>query len=369
MHDEEYNDSSLHDEEEEERPPHELAATTHITSLSPPTLLPPGIVPVFEISSLFCTVSAVGLTLLGTSVPLAASNMGEIHRLHRALAYFFLSAITVILYVFKMETCLGLATHLLLIDQALFSLWLLHIVLCPAFLQLAIKYGKGTGSLGRWTDAQTANMLLLMNFLVLSTTSLTLSLSLCFHPHHQYAPAERMQSRRQWLRIHSGGSGIILFLILLELFTERFNEEFMFLVPIVLLLEGLANTFQRSRARWLTRQKREKDEEEEGLAALPTLPSSPSRAPTLLANSTTFLALSELFILKSKRLDMLKSIFDSVSGTALTLRGVSLLLAAGKEETEMKAFHRLAVSIFMNFWASFTVVLYWSKMRRLFHFR
>lgn len=332
---------------------------------TPPTPpLPPGVVPVSGVLPLFCIVASLGLTLLGTTFPLAGSTTAEIHNLHLALGEYVLSAVTVILYVFKMETCLELVSHLLLLDQILLFLWLLNIVICPAFLQLAIKHGTGTGSITRWTEAQTCNMLLLLNYFLLSAISLFISSSLCFHPQHQNVPSSTKVCRRRWLKIHSVGSTMIFFLVVLELLTERFNEEYMILVPIFLSLEGLIYTVISSRL------KVSQEDMEEEKPALPTdSDSSHPPPPLLLRKSTTFLVLSELFALQRKRLDLLQNIFDSVCGTAMTLLGVTLLLAAGKQDEERKAFDRLAVSLFMNFWASITVVLYWSKMRRVFHFR
>lgn len=59
-------------------------------SRPPDPKLPPGVAPVDEFLSLFSTVSAVGLTLLATSLPLQATSREEEDKIRQAIWYYAL---------------------------------------------------------------------------------------------------------------------------------------------------------------------------------------------------------------------------------------------------------------------------------------
>lgn len=70
--------------------PHGLPKLLPAFSRPPDLNLPPGVAPVDEFLSLFCTVSAVALTLLATGLPLQATTPGEEERVRQALMYYAL---------------------------------------------------------------------------------------------------------------------------------------------------------------------------------------------------------------------------------------------------------------------------------------
>lgn len=71
-------------------PPHGLPKLLPAFSRPPDLNLPPGVAPVDEFLSLFCTVSAVALTLLATGLPLQATTPAEEERVRQALMYYAL---------------------------------------------------------------------------------------------------------------------------------------------------------------------------------------------------------------------------------------------------------------------------------------
>jgi hypothetical protein len=52
--------------------------------------LPPGVAPVGDFTSMFCSVSAVALTLLATTLPLEGTTREEERRIHKSLLYYVL---------------------------------------------------------------------------------------------------------------------------------------------------------------------------------------------------------------------------------------------------------------------------------------
>lgn len=145
------------------------AAAAAVGSVPGGLKLPPGVAPVSDFTSVFCSVSAVALTLLATTLPYAGGTHDEEREIHKGLMFYFLwcavdwmppmqiapidrsihayitlheyknthahSAITVLLFFFKMQSSLEHAVILLALDQLMLMAWLLALVLLPGAAQ------------------------------------------------------------------------------------------------------------------------------------------------------------------------------------------------------------------------------------------
>jgi len=183
---------------------------------------------------LFDSVFGVALTLLAFSVP--DDVMGGMDALNLALAIgvYLLSGLAVVLFWFKLRRQIEIARQLLLSQACLGLLSLLVIVLLPKMVQLVVLHGNGSGDLRNWTPAQIVNTVFLGALLLQDGICLGFSWSLLGHT--PVRNGDRAQIRLA-LRVQLAGFLALLSLGVLELGLTSFNNEFVLIVPVILLLE------------------------------------------------------------------------------------------------------------------------------------
>jgi uncharacterized membrane protein len=190
-----------------------------------------------EVLPLFDAVFAVAFTLLAYSVP-EELEMGfdGVNGLLLAIASSLFSGIAVLLYWWKMRRllriCRSLHSEQLLIGFAS----MLIIVAFPKLSQLALLYGGGQGDLLAWTPSQIVNVLFLGALFLFDGLCLGFALSL--RSHQPLQPHSR-QLLETAIEAQSVGFAVLMLLAVLELLFNWFNNQYLMLVPLVLLLEEL----------------------------------------------------------------------------------------------------------------------------------
>jgi uncharacterized membrane protein len=190
-----------------------------------------------EVLPLFDAIFAVGFTLLAYNLPeqLMAGISGA-GSLGLAITTFLLNGITVLLYWFKLRRLLVIARVVEAPQLLIILISMLTIVVLPKLSALALYYGGGQGNLISWTPAQVVNMVFLGTLFLFDGFCLLFALSLRRHrPRFAHTNAELATA------IHAQRLGFMALLILagMELLFSWFNNQYVLLVPLILLMEEL----------------------------------------------------------------------------------------------------------------------------------
>lgn len=200
---------------------------------------------------LFDTLFAVAFTLLAYSVPeMLKEGLGGVGELALAIATFLLNGTVVLLYWFKLRRLIAIARVLHPPQLLLGFISILTIVVLPRLSALALYYGGGHGDLSTWTSSQLVNMVFLGSLFLFDGFCLLFALSLRWHrPRSPHTATELTIA----LQAQTLGFLVLLVMAAMELVFIWFNDEYVLLVPLVLLVEELwvARRFadQRSRRR------------------------------------------------------------------------------------------------------------------------
>ncbi len=104
---------------------------------------------------------ATALTLLGVSLP--SDHVTEVRAFAMLcrtwLLCYMLSAVSVVLYWYKIRRYLYLTREgLTITQQAAVTTLLFSVVLIPKFTTLVVLHGRGGGDINNWTFAQVSNV-------------------------------------------------------------------------------------------------------------------------------------------------------------------------------------------------------------------
>ena len=192
---------------------------------------------------LFDSVFAVAVTLLAFSLPDTIEDASWEHLLPSVFVFQFIG-VAILLYWFKFRRLISLARLLNLFQLGLIFLGLLAIVLLPKMTELALNYGGQSGSVFNWTLSQAVNF----NFLAaLFTVDLLILLFVLSLRRQSLFTKSVKDEIRISFRAQMAGFLLIFVLALMVLFLPWFNDEFIVVLPIILLLEEFLVAQQFSR--------------------------------------------------------------------------------------------------------------------------
>jgi uncharacterized membrane protein len=152
--------------------------------------------------------------------------------------------IAILLYWFKLRRLIEFARVLTLRQLVLIFFSFLAVVLLPKMTELVLNYGGGSGSLSNWTLSQTVNVNFLASLFLVDGFTLLFALSL---RRHRFVLKTSL--KEVGISVRAQMIGFVLFcgLAAMQLFLPWFNNEFVFVVPIVLLIEEVLVARQFSR--------------------------------------------------------------------------------------------------------------------------
>jgi uncharacterized membrane protein len=195
---------------------------------------------------LFDSVFGVALTFLAFSLPESVMGGMDADRLISSIASYGLTGVAVLIYWFKLRRLIELARFLHPPQIILGVLGLMVIVLLPRMAQLVILYGNGDGDLFHWTSAQIVNVTFLAALLIFDGLCLLFALTMMRHRHlNSHARHEVMLVSRCQLY----GFLVLLSMGIMELLLRSFNNQYILLVPLVLIAEELLVAWHFVRAR------------------------------------------------------------------------------------------------------------------------
>lgn len=185
---------------------------------------------------MFDSVFGVALTLLAFSVPDHVMNPMDAQVFALAIGTYLLSGVAVVIYWFKLRRLVQIARLLLLPQLVIGVACLLLIVLLPKLLSLVVVYGGGTGDFYNWTPSQLVNTAFLGMLFLFDSLCLVFAFLLRFHPHARPHEVERV---RLAFSVQLFGFFALLTLGILELGLMSFNNEYVLLVPLILIAEEI----------------------------------------------------------------------------------------------------------------------------------
>ena len=183
---------------------------------------------------LFDTLFGVALTLLAYSLPDKLNTSMDTHTLLRAIATYLLAGLVVIIYWYKLRRLIEISRTLLITQLLLGMTSLLLIVLMPRLAQLVVYHGQGRGDFTHWTPSQIVNTVFLSCLLLFDGICLIYALSLLLRDH--FVSDQKLRILEA-VRAQAIGFGLLLVLGFLELASNEFNNEYILIVPAILVLE------------------------------------------------------------------------------------------------------------------------------------
>ena len=191
----------------------------------------------------FDAIFAVALTLLAFNVPEVLHHDASHTHLFRSIFAYCLTGLIVILYWFKLRRLIGVSRFLHVPQLLCLGQAILTICLFPKMANLVLLYGSQEGSIFQITPGQLANMAYLSALFLFNSLCLIFAWSLTTH--HYYKKANQA-TLRHVIRAQLLGFGFLLAMIFAEFFSDNFNNEYIFLVPLVLIVEELLVAVQFS---------------------------------------------------------------------------------------------------------------------------
>lgn len=190
-----------------------------------------------EILPFFDAIFAVAFTLLAYSLPeRLMTGIAGVGLLMLAITVFVLNGLTVLLYWFKLRRLLVISRQVHASHMAIILISLVTIVVLPKLSALALYYGNGEGNLFAWSPAQIVNMVFLSVLFLFDGFCLLFALSLRRHQPRQSHTNKELETA---IKAQLLGFTALLILAAMELLFTWFNNEYVLLVPVVLLTEEL----------------------------------------------------------------------------------------------------------------------------------
>ena len=193
---------------------------------------------------LFDSVFAVAVTLLAFTLPDRLDSARDWDQLLIPISAFEFIGIAILLYWFKFRRLITVARLLTIRQLSLIFIGLLTVVLLPRMSELVLNYGGGSGSFSNWTLSQTVNVTFLASLFLVDGFTLLFALSL---RRHRFVLKTSRNEIGISIRAQLAGFLLLCVLASMELVLPWFNNEFVVVVPIVLLLEEIMVARQFSR--------------------------------------------------------------------------------------------------------------------------
>ena len=187
-----------------------------------------------DVLPFYDSVFAVAFTLLAFNLPDRLGMMGGTSTLLDTLAWYGLSAVAVFLYWLKLRRLVVLDRFVQLPQLGLISLGLLTVVLVPKLASLVLRHGVGAGSLLHWTLAQVVNTTCLGFLFLFNFICLLYAISLQIRRSHRRRSDHVLQGI---IATQVMGMAAMLVLVILELSFSWFDNQYIYLLPLILFAE------------------------------------------------------------------------------------------------------------------------------------
>lgn len=189
-----------------------------------------------DVLPLYDSVFAVAFTLLAFNLPDRIGRMMGSDQLLHSIGVYCLAALAVIIYWFKLRRLILIDRYLQSPQLALVGLGLISVVMVPKLVILVLRYGVGAGHLLDWTLPQLVNTLCLVVLLLFNLVCVLYARSLRRRRGHRGRNAPILAGV---IRTQEAGMLVLSLLLLLELAFAWFDNQYIYLLPAVLIIEEL----------------------------------------------------------------------------------------------------------------------------------
>ena len=183
-----------------------------------------------EVLPFYDSVFAVAFTLLAFNLPDRLGGAPGSPQLLDILGWYGLSAVAVFLYWLKLRRLVLLDRFLQLPQLGLIALGLLTVVLVPKLASLVLRHGVGAGT-------QVVNTTCLGFLLLFNVVCLLYALSLQARRSHRRRSDRLLQGV---INTQLLGLTAMAALVVLELCFTWFDNQYMFLLPLILVAEEIS---------------------------------------------------------------------------------------------------------------------------------
>lgn len=198
-----------------------------------------------EILPFYDGVFAVAFTLLAYNLPDQLMHSMATDTLASSLWIYALVGIAICIYWFKLRRLVLIDRWLQPPQLTLVCMALMGVVLLPKLFNLVLKHGAGSGNLIHWTLPQVVNTLCLLFLISLNLISLLYALSL---RRRRARPTPDRRTLDGIITTQTAGLGLNLVLMGLELSFTWFDNQYIFILPILLIIEEIITALFRPRA-------------------------------------------------------------------------------------------------------------------------
>lgn len=189
-----------------------------------------------DVLPLYDSVFAVAFTLLAFNLPDRISRLMGSELLLRSVGIYALAALAVVIYWFKLRRLILIDRYLQAPQLALVGAGLVSVVMIPKFASLVLRYGVGTGHLLDWTLPQLVNTLCLAILLLFNLVCVLYARGLRRRRGHFGSNASLLAGV---IRTQEFGMLALCLLLLLELAFSWFDNQYIYLLPMILIVEEL----------------------------------------------------------------------------------------------------------------------------------
>ena len=189
-----------------------------------------------ELLPFFDAIFAVALTLLAFNIPSMLGMKDYGASLFNSILAYSLTGLIIILYWFKLRRLIVFARFLHVPQLLCMGQAILIVCLFPKMANLVLLYGSQAGSMFELTMGQVVNTAYLVSLFAFNALCIFFAWSLTTH--HYYKKGNQAMLRHV-IRGQLLGFVLILVMATAELFWDGFNNQYIFLVPFVLIVEEL----------------------------------------------------------------------------------------------------------------------------------
>jgi len=180
----------------------------------------------------FDSIFGAVLTLLAFDIPSMLDMSGQYQKLFTPILAYCLTGLIVILYWFKLRRLIGMARFLHVPQLLCLGQALLAICVFPKLSNLVLLYGYQSGSIFEITQGQIVNTAYLIALFLFNALCFIFALSLATRRKKANQVILRHVISAQLL-----GFGFLLAMVFSEIFSEMFNNQYIFMVPLVIIVE------------------------------------------------------------------------------------------------------------------------------------
>jgi uncharacterized membrane protein len=182
----------------------------------------------------FDAIFGAALTLLVFDVPSMLDMSGQYQKLFTPIQIYCFTGLIVVLYWFRLRRLIGIARFLHVPQLLCLGQAVLAICLFPKLSNLVLLYGSQPGSIFELTKGQVVNTVYLSVLFLFNALCFVFAWSLTTR---HYFKSASLGILRHVMRGQLLGFCVLLVMVGAVIFSDEFNNQYIYLVPVVIIVE------------------------------------------------------------------------------------------------------------------------------------